>query len=71
MSERELTIEERIAIARAPITVGILGTHYNVHAFPPMAYAGCGERPSTPVFNQWGRAVGSRAIRTSDGLGND
>lgn len=66
---KPLTVEERIAIARAPITVGILSTNYNIHCGHP--YAGCGERPTTPVFNEWGRVVGSRAIRTSDGCGND
>lgn len=67
--EKELTIDERIALARAPITVGILGTNFNVHS--GHTHAGCGERPTTPMFNEWGRRVGARAIRISDGCGND
>lgn len=55
-----MSIDERIAIARAPITVGILGTLFSAHA-PSLAHAGHGRHPSTPVFSREGRAVGTRA----------
>lgn len=67
MSDKELTHEERAAIARAPITRGILATNYSAHDVPGMAHAGNGERPSAPVFGASGRIVGTRAVRMSSG----
>lgn len=63
-----LTTEEKLAIARAPITRGILATDYHTHA-AGCAHAGHGERPSTPIYNERGRRVGSRAMCIGDGGG--
>ncbi len=68
-TDRELTIEEKIRIARAPICVGILATRGYWHHVPGLAHAGSGARPSAPVFNDAGRIVGTRALMLGDGSG--
>jgi hypothetical protein len=62
-----LTSEERVRIARAPITVGILATHYAVHHEQPHPHGGIGPKPFIPMFNSWGQACGRRSMKLGSG----
>jgi hypothetical protein len=62
-----LSIDEKIALARAPISVGILAS---TRIGSTATSAGCGERPSVPVLSRdQHRIVGTRARKLSDGSG--
>lgn len=70
MSDKELTIDEKIRLARAPITVGILGElRERAATVQPIAHAGAGRRPHTSVYNDQGYRVGNQALRLGSGEG--